>query len=96
MNDVLAGLPIGNISAGALVALVVLLILRGNLVPRQQLLDMREDRDTWRTSSEEWQRIATRTSISVERLVVLAEASNHALTEIQALGRRSEPEQATS
>ena len=53
MIDPLAGLPIGQVSAGALVGLVVLLILVGRLVPRQALLDMREDRDKWRGTAEE-------------------------------------------
>jgi len=86
--DEWTGLPFGQLSAGALVALIVLLILRGSLVTRRQLLDVMEDRDKWRTSSEDWQRSSTQLSMSVEKLVVLAETTNHALTEIQQLAAR--------
>jgi hypothetical protein len=87
-------LPLGQVSAGALVALIVLLILRGWLVPRRQLLDVMEDRDKWRSSSEEWQKSATALGMSVEKLVSLAETTNHALTEIQRLAGHHTPEPA--
>lgn len=41
----LFGLPEFQISAGVLLALVVVLVLTGRLVPRRQLEDLREDRD---------------------------------------------------
>lgn len=41
----LFGLPEFQISAGVLLALVVLMVLTGRLVPRRQLEDLREDRD---------------------------------------------------
>lgn len=41
----LFGLPEFQISAGVLIALVVVLVLTGRLVPRRQLQDLREDRD---------------------------------------------------
>lgn len=92
MIDPLAGLPVGQLSAGALVGLVVLLILVGRLVPRQSLLDMREDRDKWRTSAEDWQKAALQLGMSMEKLLVLAETTHHALVEIQELASRG-PEQ---
>lgn len=88
MLDPLANLPIGQFSAGALVALVVMLILLGRLVPRQSLLDMREDRDKWRTTAEDWQRTASQLGMSMEKLLTAAELTNHALTEIQELAQR--------
>ena len=95
MGDLFAGLPIGQISAGALVGLIVLLILTGRLVPRQQLLDARQqvldaraDRDQWRTTAEDWQKGTLTLGISMEKVVVLAEATNHALVEIQELASR--------
>ena len=86
--DPLANLPLGQFSAGALVALVVLLILVGRLVPRQSLLDMRDDRDRWRATAEEWQKTATQLGMSMEKLLSAAELTNHALTEIQELAQR--------
>lgn len=88
MFDPLSGIPIGQFSAGALVALVVLLILVGRLVPRQSLLDMREDRDKWRQTADDWQKAATQLGMSMEKLLVLAETTNHALHEIQELAAR--------
>jgi hypothetical protein len=97
MGDLLAGLPIGQISAGALVFIVVLLILSGRLVPRQQLIDARQqvldaraDRDQWRKSAEDWQRGTLTLGMSMEKVVVLAEATNHALVEIQELASRTQ------
>ncbi|USQ82622.1 hypothetical protein NFX46_01870 [Streptomyces phaeoluteigriseus] len=71
MTDLLGFRPV-DLGAAALVALVVLLVLRGQLVPRRQLEDLRTDkdrqiedlraeRDTWRqahTVSEEARREA--------------------------------------
>lgn len=96
MGDLLAGVPVGQISAGALVALIVLMILTGRLVPRQQLLDARQqtvdaraDRDLWRQSAEDWQKGTLTLGMSMEKVVVLAEATNHALVEIQELAARN-------
>jgi hypothetical protein len=90
VGDVLSGLPVGGISAGALVGLIVLLILRGNLVPRQQLIDARQqvmdaqaDRDYWRAAYDTQQQIALKQGMTLERLLVLAETDSHALTQIQ-------------
>lgn len=88
MGDLLTGLPLGQISAASLVALIVLLILTGRLVPRQQLLDAQADRDKWRTSAEDWQRGTLKLGMAMEKVVVLAEATNHALVDIQQLAAR--------
>jgi hypothetical protein len=90
---VLDGLPVGQISAGALVALVVLMILTGRLVTRQQMLDLRADRDKWEASATKWQEVSTTQGMTLERLLEYAETSNHALTEIQAQAgmHRTEP-----
>lgn len=88
----LFGVPVGQIGAGALVAIIVLLILSGRLVPRQQLLDVQADRDHWRTAADKWQDVSTKQGISLERLLEMAEATNHALTEIQAGPRKAELE----
>lgn len=89
MGD-LAQLPLGQISAGALVAIIVLLVLTGRLVTRRQLEDTQADRDHWRTAAEGWQAMATKLGMSVEgltssveRLTASADASTHALEQIQ-------------
>ena len=83
MSDLLGGMPVGQIGASTLVGIVVLLILMGRLVPRQQLLDVQADRDKWQASSEKWQQVATQHGMTLEKLIDYAEAADHALTSIQ-------------
>ena len=92
MGDVLTGIPVGDISLAGLLGIVVLLILTGRLVPRQQLLDVQADRDHWRTAADKWQDVSTKQGISLERLLEMAETTNHALTEIQAGPRKADTE----
>ncbi|MGY1773495.1 hypothetical protein [Blastococcus sp. SYSU D00813] len=88
MGALLEGLPVGNIGAGALVCLIVLLILTGRLVPRQQMLDLREDRDKWRASAEDQLKALHTLGMAVEKLTIVTQATNHALVEIQELPQR--------
>lgn len=93
------GLSVGQTSVVA--ALVFLLIgvlwtvtrmvLKGNLVPRQQILDLQADRDHYRKVADDSLAMATKLgmsveklTMSVEKLIASAETSNHALVEIQA------------
>ena len=85
----LEGLPVGSVGAGALVTLIVLLILTGRLVPRQQMLDLREDRDKWRAAAENSEKAMHTYGMAQEKLLVLAETTNHALVEIQELAQRA-------
>jgi hypothetical protein len=50
---VIDGLPVGDMGATALLAIVVLMVLTGRLVPRRTLTDLKEERDHWRTAAEE-------------------------------------------
>jgi hypothetical protein len=86
--------PIGQIGAGALVSIVVLLIFTGRLVTRRQLEDVQADRDHWRTAAEGWQAMATKLGMStealtssVEQLTAASGASTHALEQIQSTMR---------
>ena len=87
--DYLGSLPLGQLSAGALVAIVVIAILRGNLVPRQQLLDTQADRDKWREAAEKSQAIQTQLGMSVEKVLVAVELTNHAILDIREMARRA-------
>ena len=87
MAELLGGLAIADLGAGALLVIVVLMVLTGRLVTRQQLLDTQADRDKWRASADQWQASATKLGITMEKVVVLAEATNHALTDIQEIAR---------
>lgn len=88
IEDLLSGLPIGNLGAGGIVVLIVLLVLTGRLVPRQQMIDLRADRDKWQDSSEKWQQVATQHGMTLERLIDYAEAADHALSAIQGVVQR--------
>ena len=67
----------------ALAGLFIWLVLTGKLVPQSQLEAMQADRDNWRTSHDTQQQITLTQGMSLERLLVLAETSAHALQEIQ-------------
>lgn len=49
----LAGIGVGSLGAGGLLAIVILMILTGRLVPRSTLEDMKQERDTWRAAFQE-------------------------------------------
>lgn len=83
MAGLVDGLPVGNVGAGALVVLIVLLVLTGRLVTRQQLLDKQAEIDKLWAALNDSQKAMHTYGMTMEKLLVLAETSNHALTEIQ-------------
>lgn len=87
--SILADLPVGPVSAGGIVVVVVFLILRGGLVTRQQLRDAQADRDQWREAAETWQVTATQLGMSIEKLLTYAEMTSHALSDIRNLAQRA-------
>lgn len=90
MFELLATLPLKDIGAVSLVTLIVLMILFDKLITKQRLLDEREEKNHWRTAAENLQQSFDKLSDSTSRTVILAEATNHALTEIQALATRTQ------
>lgn len=89
MAGLLEGLPVGNLGAGALVCLIVMLILTGRLVPRQQLLDKQADNDKLWAALDDSQKAMHTYGMTMEKLLILAETTNHALVEIQQSGTRA-------
>lgn len=88
MGEILGGLPIADWSAPALLGLFCLLILTGGIPTKRELRDTQAQRDKWEKAATDWQEVALKLGMSVERLLVLAETSNHALVEIQAVLQR--------
>lgn len=88
MGEILGGLPPLDLGAGGIVVLVVLLIIFGKLPTPGQLKDTQADRDKWRESAEKWQLTATQLGMSMEKLLVYAETTNHAITDIRELAQR--------
>jgi hypothetical protein len=54
------------------------------------LIDAQADRDKWRESAEKWQLAATQLGMSVEKLLIYAETTNHALIDIRELAQRAD------
>lgn len=79
----LEGLPLGQIGAGGLLAIVVVLILTGRLVPRSVLQDKIDDCNQWKSTANDAVKAATELGMAVEQLHTLASTTNHALNEIQ-------------
>ena len=91
MSGLLEGLPLGQIGAGGLLAIVVLLVLTGRLVPRSVLQDKAADCESWKQTANDAVKAATELGMAVEKLHTLASTTNYALNEItEALTR---PEQ---
>lgn len=79
MNEVL-GIGVAQGGAAALVALIVILVLNGRLVPRSTLQDALTERDTWREAhrrSEE-ARLAEREQTA--ELLEMSRIAQHVLT----------------
>lgn len=85
---------VGSFGPWGLVVLLagffIWLVLTGKLVPRSQLDVMQADRDHWRTSHDTQQQISLTQGMSLERLLVLAETSAHALQQIQLAQERGD------
>jgi hypothetical protein len=71
-----------DLGAAGLLVLVVLLILTGRLVPRTTLVDMREERDTWRAAHGESERARQAEREQVTELLELSRTAGHVLTSL--------------
>ena len=81
MTEVLGVTPIQG-GAVALLGLVVVLILTGRLVPRQVLLDMREERDTWRAAHDASEAARQAEREQVQEMLELSRTAGHVLTSL--------------
>lgn len=93
MNE-LMGINIAQGGAIALVTLIVLLILRGNLVPRSVVEDVRQDRndriqalvaerDAWRDAYRESEAARVESQAQVGELLELSRTADHVLRAIR-------------
>ncbi|THA56091.1 hypothetical protein [Streptomyces sp. A1136] len=78
----LFGLSPTDLGVSGLLVLVVLLILTGRLVPRSTLLDMREERDTWRAAHTESEAARQAEREQVTELLELSRTAGHVLTSL--------------
>lgn len=79
MGDIFGFTP-ADLGVSGLLVLVVLLILTGRLVPRSTLLDMREERDTWRAAHSESEAARQAEREMTTELLDLSRTAGHGLT----------------
>lgn len=98
MSGLLAGLPLGQISAGALVALIVLLMLLGKIPTLRELRDSQRREERAMALAEKWQQVATEHGMTLEKLtatteqlLTYAETTQHVVTAIQRAGTEAAP-----
>lgn len=88
MAEFLAKLPLTNLGVGAIIVAFALamawLVLKGELVAKQQLLDARADRDYWRAAHDTQQKIALQQGVTLERMLVQGETMLQVLHAIRA------------
>lgn len=91
--DILGGLPPLDIGISGILTLVFLLVLFGKIPSPAAYKDLQADRDKWRESAEKWQLTATQLGMSMEKLLVYAETTNHAIVDIRELAQQRTGEQ---
>lgn len=85
MGDLLGEIGVLPTSAGALLALVVILMLTGKIPTLRELRDSQRREERAMALAEKWQKVATEQGMTLHRLLDYAETANHALTEISAV-----------
>jgi hypothetical protein len=81
-----------DVGLGALVTLVVLLILRGGLVPRCTHEDALSDRDRWREAFLQSEAVRKEERDQTKELLELARLGGHILTALPRPGKADEEE----
>jgi hypothetical protein len=76
MEGLLGNIPLGSLTPAGLLAIVVLLIAFGRLVPRRTLEDMIHDRNEWRTAHRISEQARMELQQQVEELLEHARTSN--------------------
>lgn len=91
MTEVLGFTPT-DMGLSGLLALVVLLILTGRLVPRSTLQDVRDERDTWRAAHMESEAARQAEREQVTELLELSRTAGHVLTSLPKSGEVADAE----
>lgn len=73
----LDGIPIGNLSAAGLLAITVLLLLLGRIVPRSTLTDKSAECDKWQKAYEVEREARIHSDIQTSQLLELAKTTNN-------------------
>lgn len=87
MEQWLIDLPVGGFSAGAILAVVVLMLFRGQLVTKREHGECRSDRDGWRAAWEASEEARRTQAAQLGELLELAQTTDKV---IRALPRMPE------
>lgn len=82
----LMGIDIAQGGAVALLAVVVLMVLTGRLIPRRTYDDMREERNTWRSAHSESEVARAEERDQNRQLMELAHTAGHVLDSLPKRG----------
>jgi hypothetical protein len=82
MGSEVFGLGVAQAGPTALLALVVLLVLTGRLVPRATLEDMQRERDTWRAAHTESEKARQAEREQTNQLLEMAHLGNQVLNSL--------------
>lgn len=85
MGEVL-GVDVTQGGAVALLAVVVLMVLTGRLIPRRTYDDLREERNMWRTATQDAERLAHRQQNQLDEMLELSRTAGHVLTSLPGQG----------
>lgn len=86
----LFGLKIADLGAVTLLALVVLMVLTGRLVPRRTYDDLKEERDTWRQAHVVSEEARAMERAQTRELLELGRTGAHALAGLREAAADSE------
>lgn len=84
--ELLGVIPLGDISLATIIMIVVIMILTDRLVTRKRLEECRDDGDAWRQVALKAQEVNAEQGASIRELLSFAQATDHALRSIQAMG----------
>jgi hypothetical protein len=92
--DLISTLPVGSLGAGSILAIFVLLIMRGGLIPRQTHEDRMRDKDAqieyWRTAHGREVNRGDELASQVTTLMEVASTAEHVLTSLSQVARKDE------
>lgn len=83
----LEGLPLGTLTPAGLLAIVVLLIAMGKLVPRRTMEDIIHDRNEWRAAHRVSEQARVELAEQVGELLEHARTTNEVLKSLSKVGQ---------
>jgi len=85
------GVDVTQGGAVALLAIVVLMVLTGRLIPRRTYDDMREERNMWRTAAHDAEQLTRKQQDQIDEMLELSRTAGHVLTSLPGQGVGGDP-----